>query len=281
MSDKQLTWEEAVQWLKAQPEQQTLVRQCYYDDPVLEAAERFYQSEEWQAVTALLDPFLPGRVLDLGAGRGISSYAFAKHGCAVTALEPNPSPIVGIGAIQSLIDRTDLVIDIVQNHGESLPFADQTFDMVYGRAVLHHASHLSQFCRECHRVLKSGGALLFTREHVISQPQDLPLFLEAHPLHWLYGGENAYLLGEYYRAMRMAGFTVHCTLKPFDSVIHYSPMTQLDFQNELATTLKRLVGIKPSTWLAQQQLLQSWYGWFRSMKSHMPGRLYSFLALKP
>jgi len=80
-----LTWEEAVQWLRDQPEQSELVKHCYYDDPLETAAERFFQSEEWTEVISLLNSKSSGQVLDIGAGRGISSYAFAKSGYSVTA----------------------------------------------------------------------------------------------------------------------------------------------------------------------------------------------------
>jgi hypothetical protein len=49
MSVKMLTWEQAVQSLRNQPDQKELVQYCYYDDPLESAAERFAQSEEWIA----------------------------------------------------------------------------------------------------------------------------------------------------------------------------------------------------------------------------------------
>ncbi|MDD1465621.1 class I SAM-dependent methyltransferase, partial [Dolichospermum sp. ST_sed5] len=173
MSDKMLTWEEAVQWLRDQPEQQELVQYCYYDDPLESAAERFSHSEEWTALNKLLKPKIPGKVLDIGAGRGISSYAFAKAGCSVTALEPDSSNLVGAGAIHRLAKNTDLSIQVVQDWGETLPFTDNYFDIVYGRAVLHHAQNLKQLCQEAARVLKPGGYFIATREHIISRKEDL------------------------------------------------------------------------------------------------------------
>ena len=59
-------------------------------------------SEEWGGICELLENWLPGRVLEFGAGRGISSFAFACVGCDVTCLEPDPSPLVGRGAIAEL-----------------------------------------------------------------------------------------------------------------------------------------------------------------------------------
>ena len=54
------SWEQAVQWLREQPSQRDLVLAAYYDDPLPAAAERYWGSEEWQAIRPLL-PVVPGR----------------------------------------------------------------------------------------------------------------------------------------------------------------------------------------------------------------------------
>jgi SAM-dependent methyltransferase len=280
MSAKLLTWEEAVQWLRDQPDKQELARYCYYDDPLDVAAERFSNSEEWLAIRQLLRKHLRGNVLDLGAGRGISSYAFAKAGCSVTALEPDPSPLVGAKAIQSLVDSTQLPIQIIQEYGETLPFNDNSFDIVYGRAVLHHARDLAQLCKEAARVLKPGGVFIATREHVISKKEDLPAFLDSHPLHHLYGGENAYLLQEYTAAIKAAGLGLKKVIGPFESAINYAPMSQQEFQLRTTYGLARSFGGKLASCLASTKAIQQLYGWHLSHKSQNPGRLYSLLALK-
>jgi len=281
MSDKLLTWEEAVQWLREQPDKQELVRHCYYDDPLLIVAERFNASEEWQALKALVGQHIPSKVLDLGAGRGISSYAFAKAGCSVVALEPDPSCLVGAGAIQSLFEKSGLAIEIVQEYGESLPFQDETFDIVYGRAVLHHARNLPMLCKEVGRVLKRGGILIATREHVISKKEDLQIFLNNHALHFLYGGENAYLLDEYTQAIREAGLRLQQSIEPMESVINYAPMTRSQFQMMTSAALAHFVGQRFSHTIASYQAIQHFYGRYISRKSETPGRHYAFLAVKP
>ncbi|MDB9439707.1 methyltransferase domain-containing protein [Dolichospermum sp. ST_sed1] len=280
MSDKMLTWEEAVQWLRDQPEQQELVQYCYYDDPLESAAERFSHSEEWTALNKLLKPKIPGKVLDIGAGRGISSYAFAKAGCSVTALEPDSSNLVGAGAIHRLAKNTDLSIQVVQDWGETLPFTDNYFDIVYGRAVLHHAQNLKQLCQEAARVLKPGGYFIATREHIISRKEDLQQFLDFHPLHHLYGGENAYLLEEYKDAISSAGLQIIRSFAPLESVINYAPMSQAEYQNLVKSSLSKFCGATLGTKLSGFKILQDLYAWYVSQKSNSPGRLYSFLAVK-
>src|SRR5687768_16392636 len=114
------TWEQSVLWLRDQPDQQELVRACYYDDPLLGAAKRYESSEEWRVIQEIL-PRKTGRVLDLGAGRGISSYALAKAGWQVTALVPDPSRIVGRDAIRALAELTGLAIHPLDGYAEKIP----------------------------------------------------------------------------------------------------------------------------------------------------------------
>lgn len=280
MSAKRLLWEEAVQWLRTKPDKKELVHHCYYDDPLEVAAERFSNSEEWLAIKHLLRKHLPGELLDIGAGRGISSYAFAKAGCSVTALEPDPSPLVGAKAIQSLFDSTQMPIQIVQEYGEMLPFQDNNFDVVYGRAILHHARDLNKICQEAARVLRRGGVFIVTREHVLSKNEDLQLFLDSHPLHFLYRGENAYVLREYTDAIAAAGLKLQKVIGPFESVLNYAPMTQHEFQAMTASILAPRFGSRLASWLASNRVVQQIYGWYLSQRSHTPGRHYSFLAVK-
>ena len=73
--------------------------------------------------------------------------------------------------------------------------------------------------------------MVASREHVISKKEDLDQFLDSHPLHNLYGGENAYLLKEYIDAIYGAGFQTVKVYATFDSPINYFPMTLLILKN--------------------------------------------------
>jgi SAM-dependent methyltransferase len=269
-----------VQWLRAQPDQQSLVRDCYYDDPLVEAAERFYRSAEWDGTRALLVEHLPGDVLDLGAGRGIASWAFARDGCRITALEPDPSAVVGRGAIEQLSQQTGVKIRVVAGYGEDLPFADDTFDVVYGRAVLHHARDLGRVCREIARVLRPRGCFLAVREHVASNAVELDRFLQSHPLHALYGGEHAYTCREYRRAIRAAGLQLQRVLGHYDSVVNYWPRTEQELRAEMKTRLGRWVGTTTAAGLLASPPIRRLALRGLSRFSRAPGRHFAFLGTK-
>lgn len=265
-----MTWEQAVDWLRQQPDQQELVRACFYDDPLIEAARRYHACAEWRAVRRLL-PTPPGAVLDIGAGRGIAAYALTADGYTVTALEPDPSDLVGAGAVRSLAKACERPIVVVEKWGEGLPFPDASFDAVHARQVLHHARDLNALCAEFARVLKPGGIFVATREHVVNNDIDLQIFLENHPLHRLYGGEYAYPLARYREAFIRAGLQLNTVLSPWESDINLYPMTIEDIRT-------RLIKIRSFSF---QRLIPTGYVHWKSRRDATPGRLYTFAGTKP
>lgn len=274
------SWEEAVAWLLAQPACRELCEACYYDRPPLAAAQRFHASAEWQALRRFM-PRATGAALDVGAGMGVATYALASDGWQTTALEPDSSDLVGAGAIRALASQADLAIHVVQDWGESLPFLDASFDLVHARQVLHHARDLPCFARELARVLKPGGVLLATREHVISSPDQLSVFLARHPLQGLYGGENAFTLSVYRQALLGAGLTLRKQIGPLDSVVNYAPFTEARLVDEIVRRAARLPG---GGWVARAILARPWRETALALLSRLdrrPGRLYTFVAVRP
>jgi SAM-dependent methyltransferase len=273
-----LSWEQAVQWLRHQPDKAQLVADCYYDDPLLAAAERYWSSDEWRAARVVFSD-RSGAALDVGAGRGIASYALAKDGFVVTALEPNPSALVGAAAIRGLAAESGVSINVCEEFSERLPFESNSFDVVFARAVLHHTSDLASACAEFQRVLKPGGVMLAVREHVISNKADLPAFFDIHPLHHLYGGENAFLLAEYKAAIEQAGFVDLQVISPWHSPINFAPYSLNSLQQAIAAKAGPLGSVVagllkvPGIWPLARNVLAA--------SDRRPGRLYSFVASKP
>ena len=277
------TWESAVVWLRQQPEKQDLVRAAYFDESVLEAAIRFEGSEEWRETLRILPR--PGSALDIGAGRGMASYALQNAGWRVTALEPDPSQIVGAGAIELLNQSASGNIVTVQEWGESLPFDDCTFDLIYCRQLLHHSRDLRRLCSEAFRVLRPGGRFLAVREHVVENyGASLAAFLEQHPLHWLYGGENAFTMNDYQAAIREAGFRKLHVIRPYGAVMNVSVSSMALQHERYLLALESFCGTALTSPLRKCAFLRARVMALGSvclnLLSRAPGRLYSFSAMR-
>lgn len=96
-------------------------------------------------------------VLDYGCGHGMAAVVLAQRGARVTAFDLSGGYLHEAG----LRARANHVaIDFVQANGTHLPFANATFDRVWGNAVLHHLD-IKQAAAELRRVLKPEGCAVF------------------------------------------------------------------------------------------------------------------------
>jgi SAM-dependent methyltransferase len=271
-----VTWEDAVRWFMAQPEHADLAKAAYFGDP-LQAAKRYQASAEFAEILKLI-PKQTGRALDLGAGNGILSYALAKEGWQVTAVEPDPSSLVGAGAIRALGTEHGIKIDVIEAFGEAIPLEAAGFDLVVARQVLHHAHDLPSFCHEMARLVRSGGTIITLRDHVISNQGQLQAFLDGHPLHHLYGGENAFTLEAYRNALRGAGFAHIEEFHSFASVLNYDPKTQGDIRQKLAEKFGYLKSLGS---IALELIPFHIIANIAAKLDRRPGRLVSFMCRKP
>ncbi|MEZ4901454.1 MAG: methyltransferase domain-containing protein [Spirosomataceae bacterium] len=271
-----MTWEETIIQLQSDPSFSSLVRDTYLLPNLPANVERFRTSAEWAETLSLLRRYAPASttLLDLGAGNGVASLSLALAGYQVTAAEPDPSHIVGTGAIKQLVAHYQLPqLTITEASGEKLPLPMGVFDIVYVRQALHHAADLGMFVKEASRVLKKGGILLTVRDHVVHNDRDKARFLVRHPLHRYYGGENAFSLPTYQAAFEIAGLEMLEILRPSDSVLNYDPWSKEVLKQRLAAVFGRWIVFIPGI---------VGVGWRLSLfrKEYIPGRLFSFVLQK-
>ena len=113
---------------------------------------------------ALGQPLRPmGRGLEIGAGTGYFSLNLLRQGILsdVTCTDVSPGMLE---ALSESADRLHLDVDTALCDAENLPFENNSFDVVFGHAVLHHIPDLERAFSEFRRVLKPGGLVVFCGE---------------------------------------------------------------------------------------------------------------------
>ena len=125
-----------------------------------------------------LEPFIPGfadfpsardkTVLEIGVGAGADFQNWCSHARHSTGIDLTEKAIA--------LTRERLELSSVPREryalqtadAESLPFEDDSFDLVYSWGVLHHTPDTTRAFREVFRVLKPGGVVRAMIYHVPS-----------------------------------------------------------------------------------------------------------------
>jgi ubiquinone/menaquinone biosynthesis C-methylase UbiE len=107
------------------------------------------------------EPF--GDALEIGAGTGYFTLNLMLLGAIerATAIDISPGMLVTLDRNAS---QLGLNVSTAEAEAELLPFDDESFDLVFGHAVLHHIPDLKRGFAEFARVLRPGGALAFCGE---------------------------------------------------------------------------------------------------------------------
>ena len=118
-----------------------------------QARER-YRLEPGIPTLARFDTVAGRQVLEIGVGLGADHERFVRAG----------AKLKGVDLTERAVDFTrrrlalyGLDADVDVANAEALPFADNSFDIVYSWGVLHHSPNTKQAFREVLRVLRPGG----------------------------------------------------------------------------------------------------------------------------
>jgi ubiquinone/menaquinone biosynthesis C-methylase UbiE len=101
--------------------------------------------------------------LEIGAGTGYFTLNLMLAGLIRQAVATD----ISHGMLAALSDSArslGLEVRTVRTEAERLPFPDESFDLVFGHAVLHHLPDLDASFSEFLRVLRPGGTVVFCGE---------------------------------------------------------------------------------------------------------------------
>jgi SAM-dependent methyltransferase len=177
-------------------------------------------------VASFLGDLAGRQVLEYGCGMGHYTVLLAKTGAWVTSFDLSDASVAFTRkrlAAHGLHDRVRTAVAAA----EDLPFRSEQFDVVFGRAILHHIDP-SLGPRELHRVLRRGGraafaeplgmnpVLNFVREHVpyphkTPRGSDVP-WRREHMRAWTAGYREVQVQGVHLLSMVERGFGFHTEL---------------------------------------------------------------------
>ena len=98
------------------------------------------------------------RILEVAAGTCACGRAIAPYAASVTCLDVTPA-MLGTGKMEA--DKKQLYnMVFVKGEAGSLPFLDESFDIVISRLAFHHFTDVQKPFSEMKRVLRPGGKLI-------------------------------------------------------------------------------------------------------------------------
>lgn len=158
------------------------------------------------------------RLLGLASGGGQQIPVFSALGAKCTVLDYNDDQLE---SERMVARREGYDVDIVKaDMTRPLPFADETFDIIFNPASLCYVEKVEPIIRECWRILKGNGVLMITFENginYITDPEDEGRICQALPFNpledpSLYSREDGYQFShsfsEQIGGLIRAGFTL-------------------------------------------------------------------------
>jgi ubiquinone/menaquinone biosynthesis C-methylase UbiE len=128
--------------------------------------------DEVEAHRYRLEPHIPelvrfpewrGRdVLEAGCGIGTDAMQFLRAGARYTGVDFSPT---ALELAERRAEREDAEARFVAGSVAALPFADDSFDLVYSNGVIHHLPETGRAIQEFHRVLRPGGKAIVMVYH--------------------------------------------------------------------------------------------------------------------
>lgn len=114
----------------------------------------FYEAPAQEFAYDLMGDIEGKSILEIGCGLGVNAIILAQEGAQVTGLDLSSRRLEAVSEI--IMENEISGINLVCGSGETLPFPDESFDIVYTNAVMIHMDK-PKAIKEIRRVLKPGG----------------------------------------------------------------------------------------------------------------------------
>lgn len=191
------------------------------------------------------------RALELGAGTGYFLLNLMAQGVISRATASDISQGM-LGVLAANASRLGLDVEAVRSDAEALPFADASFELVIGHAVLHHLPDPGRALRECLRVVVPGGTVVF-----VGEPSVAGDLLARAPK------RAAAAVAPLWRAAIGAGAAHHDHNHSDEPAADRMLEALVDIRT---FTARELAGLARSAGFAQvavrgEELLANWFGW--------------------
>ncbi len=194
------------------------------------------------------------RVLEVGVGMGADFLRWKRASAQVVGVDLTAR---ALQLTRKAVDVDGLSADVALADAEQLPFASNSFDIVYSWGVLHHTSTTERAIRETQRVLAPGGQLKVMLYHRRSW-----VALAAWARFGLLRGRPTINVGEAVAHIESPGtkaFTVQEGLAMLTGMDHISVRPCLShWDRRLAPGVARVLGDR--------------FGWFLLMEASKPIR---------
>ena len=99
------------------------------------------------------------RVLEYGCGDGLNTVVLARRKADLISLDIS-ADLIKVARMRVGFDTPDSRVKFVVGSAHDLPIPDESIDIVFGMAILHHLD-LAASSAEVYRVLKKGGRAIF------------------------------------------------------------------------------------------------------------------------
>ncbi len=120
--------------------------------------EQFLDHETWIRPAFAHFGDLQGKAaLDYGCGHGMAAVVLSRAGATVSAFDLSPGYV---HEARQRASANGVSVDFCTADAEHLPYASNSFDAIWGNAILHHLN-LNLAGAELLRVLKPGGVAVF------------------------------------------------------------------------------------------------------------------------